>query len=143
MLPDFTEWALPYVLVEDGGQDSRDWGGLVRVTHTSKLDLWEQRLVQHLVGKPLNHKQKYQNQNTVGTYRTIDLPLWQDAYSCLDSSPFLCGDFRTAVGVYVASLLHGPDRCPGTLGVCGGSPPMWVAQAAPRGERLHSGAPLS
>ena len=114
----FTEWALPYVRVEDNGQDSGDWGGLVRVTYTSKLDLWERRIVQHLVGKPLYHKQKYQNQNTVGTYRTIALPLWQDAYSCLDSLPFLCGDFRTPVGVYVASLLHGVDRCPGTLGVC-------------------------
>ena len=48
ILPDFTEWALPYVLVEDDGQEDRgegDWGGLVRVTHTSKLDLWEQGLV--------------------------------------------------------------------------------------------------
>ena len=42
ILPDFTEWALPYVLVEDDGQDSGDpRGGLVRVTHRSKLDLWE------------------------------------------------------------------------------------------------------
>ena len=61
ILPDFTEWARPYVLVEDDGQEDRgqgDWGGLVRVTHTSKLDPWEQRLVQHLVGKPLFYKQK-------------------------------------------------------------------------------------
>ena len=27
ILPDFTEWALPYVLVENDGQDSGDWGG--------------------------------------------------------------------------------------------------------------------
>ena len=90
----------------------------MRVTHTTKLDPWEQRLIQHLVGKPLFHKQKYQLQNTVGTYRTIDLPLWQDAYSCLDSVRFLRGNFCTLVGVYVASLLHGVDRCRGTLGVC-------------------------
>ena len=70
------------------------------------------------MGKPLYHKPEYQNQNTVGTYSTNNLPLWQDAYSCLDSLPFLCGDFRTPVGVYVVSLLHGVDRCPGTLGVC-------------------------
>ena len=38
ILPDFTERALRYVPVEDDGQDSGDWGGLVRVTHTSKLD---------------------------------------------------------------------------------------------------------
>ena len=45
ILPDFTEWALPYVPVEDNGQDSGDLGGLVRVTHTTKLDPWELRLV--------------------------------------------------------------------------------------------------
>ena len=90
----------------------------MRVTHTSKLDLWKQRLVQHLVGKPLFHKQKYHKKDTVGTYRTIHLPLWQDAYTCLDSLPFLCAEFRTPIGVYVASLLHGVHRCPGTLGVC-------------------------
>ena len=93
-------------------------GGLVRVTHTTNLDPWEQRLIQHLAGKPLFHKQKYQNKDTVGTYRTINLPLRQDAYSCLDAVLFLRGTFCTPVGVYVASLLHGVDRCPGTLGVC-------------------------
>ena len=121
ILHDFTEWALPYVLVEDDGQEDkgqRDWVGLTRVTHTSKLDLWEQRLVQHLVGKPLFYKQKFANKETVGTYRTIHLPLWQDAYTCLDSVPFLCAEFRTPIGVYVASLLHGVHCCPGTLGVC-------------------------
>ena len=121
ILPAFTEWALPYVLVEDDGQEDRgqgDWGGLVRVTHTSKLDLWEQRLVLHLVGKPLFYQQNYSNKETVGTYRTIHLPLWQDAYTCLDSLQFLCAEFRTPIGVYVASLLHGVHRCPGTLGVC-------------------------
>jgi hypothetical protein len=121
ILPDFTEWALPYVLVEDDGQGDRgegDWGGLVRVTHTSKLDVWEQRLVQHLVGRPLFYKQKYSNKETVGAYRTIHLPLWQDAYACLDSLPFLCAEFRTPIGVYVASLLHGVHPCPGALGVC-------------------------
>ena len=118
ILPDFTEWALPYFLVEDDGQDARDWGGLVRVTHTTKLDPWEQRLIQHLVGKPLFAKQKYQLQNTVGTYRTIDLPLWHDADSRSDLVRFLRGDICTPAGVYVASLPHGVDRCPGTLGVC-------------------------
>ena len=90
----------------------------MRVTHITKLDLWEQKLIQHLVEKPLFHKQKYQLQNTVGTYRAIDVPLWQGAYSCLDSLRFLRGGFCTPVGVYVASLLHGVDRCPGTLGLC-------------------------
>ena len=118
ILPNSTEWALPYVLVEDDGHDSGDWGGLVRVTHTIKLDPWELRVVQHLMGKPLFHKHKYQNKDTVGTYRTIDLPLWQDAYGCLDSLPFLRGDFCTPVGVSVASLLRGVDRCPGSVGLC-------------------------
>ena len=121
ILPDFTEWALPYVLVEDDGQGDKgegDWGGLVRVTHTSKLDVWEQRLVQHLVGRPLFYKQKYSNRETVGAYRTIHLPLRQDAYACLDSVPFLCAEFRTPIGVYVVSLLHGVHPCPGVLGVC-------------------------
>ena len=89
----------------------------MRVTHTSKLDLWEQRLVQHLVGKPLFHKQKYHNKDTVGTYRTIHLPLWLDAYTCLDSLPFLCAEFRTPIGVYgrpcsmVCTAALGPSGC--------------------------------
>ena len=95
ILPDFTEWALPYVLVEDDGQFVGDERGLVRVTHTTNLELWEQRLLQHLAGKPLFHKQKYQCKDTVGTYRTIDLPPWQDAYNCLDSVRFLKGNFFT------------------------------------------------
>ena len=90
----------------------------MRVTHTSKLDVWEQRLVQHLVGRPLFYKQKYSNKETLGAYRTIHPPLWQDAYACLDSPPFLCAEFRTPIGVYVASLLHGVHPCPGDLGVC-------------------------
>ena len=59
ILPDFTEWALPYVLVEEDGQVVGDWEGLVKVTHTTNPDPWEQRLIQHLAGKPLFHKQKY------------------------------------------------------------------------------------
>ena len=47
----------------------------MRVIHTSKLDVWEQRLVQHLVGRPLFYKQKYSNKETVGVYRTIHLLL--------------------------------------------------------------------
>ena len=118
ILPDFTEWALPYVDVEDDGQFMGDCRGLVRVTHTTNLEQWEQRLLQHLAGKPLFHKQKYQLKDTMGTYRTIELPLWQDAYSCLDSVRFLKEEFGDPLGVYMASLLHGVDRCPRTLGVC-------------------------
>ena len=95
-----------------------DWGGLVRVIHTTNLDPWEQRLIQHLAGKTLFHKQKYQNKDKIGTYRTIDLPFWQDAYNCHNLVRFLRGDFCTPVWVYVASLIHGDDSCPGTLGVC-------------------------
>ena len=70
ILSDFTEWALPYVLVEDDGQFVGAWGGLVRVTHTTNLEPWDQRLLRHLVRKPLFHKRKYQLKDTVGMYRT-------------------------------------------------------------------------
>ena len=88
------------------------------VTHTTDLQPWVHRLLQHLAGKALFKKQKYEFKDTVGRYRTIDLPLWQDAYSGLDSLGFLKGDSCTPVGVYVPSLLHGVDHCPGTFGVC-------------------------
>ena len=55
-LPHFTEWPLPYVFVEDDGQDVGDWDGLERVAHTTRLQPWEVRLVQHLVAKPLQGK---------------------------------------------------------------------------------------
>ena len=118
ILPDFTEWALPYVLVEDDGHVVGDWSGMQRVTHTTSLQPWEHRLLQHPARKPLFKKQKYDFKATVGMYRTIDLPLRQDTYSCLDSLGFLKGDFCTPILVYVASLVHEVDRCPGTLGVC-------------------------
>ena len=47
------------------------------MTHTTDLKAWESRLVQHLVGKPLFKKQTYDLKDTVGLFRTIDLPLWQ------------------------------------------------------------------
>ena len=51
-------------------------------------------------------------------HRTIDLPLWRDAYICLDSVWLLKGGFRTPLGLYVASLLHVVEQGLGTLGVC-------------------------
>ena len=74
--------------------------------------------MQHLVAKPLQGKQKYNDGNRAGSYRTIDLPLWRDAYSCLDSVGFLQRDFCSPHGLYAASLLHGVEHCLGTLGVC-------------------------
>ena len=118
ILPHFTEWALPYVLVEDDGHVVGDWGGLERVIHTTNLKPWEPRLVQHLMGKPLFKKQKYKFEEMAWSYLTIHLPLWQDAYSCLDSLGSLKGVSCIPLGVYVASLLHGIDHCFGTLGVC-------------------------
>ena len=100
------------------GQLVGDCGGLDWVTHTTDLKPLEARLVQHLLGKPLFKKHKYEFKDTVGLYRTIDLPLWQDAYSCLDWLRFLKGDFCTPLGVYVASLLHWVDHCLGSLGLC-------------------------
>ena len=72
--------------------------------------------MQHVLGKPLFKKQKYDLKDTVGLYRTIDLPLWQDAYSCLDSLGFLKGKFCTPLGVYAASLLQGLTTALGPLG---------------------------
>ena len=116
-LPDFTEWALPYLFVEDAGQDVGDLGGLEKVAGTTRLQPWEVRLVQHLVAKPLQGKPKYIDGDRAGLYRTIDLLVWRDAYNCLDSVSFLRGDFCTSLGVYMASLLHGVEQCLGTLGV--------------------------
>ena len=64
-------------------------------------------MVQHLLAKPLQGKQKYTGNNKVRSYRTNNPPLWPDACSCLDSSGFLKGDLCIPLGVYVASLLHG------------------------------------
>ena len=47
-----------------------------RVTHTTNLQPLDVRLLQHLSGKPLFKRQKDQFKDTVGMYRTIDLPLW-------------------------------------------------------------------
>ena len=69
-------------------------------------------------GQVLQAKQKCTDKDTVRSYRSIDLPMWQDTYSCQDSVGFLKGDFCTPLGVYVASLLYGVDNCLGTLGVC-------------------------
>ena len=91
ILPDFTEWALPYVLVDDDGQVVGDWGGMERVTNTTNLQPWEHKSLQHLAGKPLFKKQNYEFKDTVGLCRTINLPLWQDASNCLDSVRFLGG----------------------------------------------------
>ena len=46
-------------------------------------------------------------------YRTVSLPVWQDAYSLLDTVGFLEDDLCTPLGVYVASLLHGVRECGG------------------------------
>ena len=99
--------------------------------------------MQHLVGKPLFKKQKYEFKDTVGLYRTIYLPFWQDACSCLDSLGFLKGDFYTPLGVWGGPLPWDPWGVCTAAGAFGGGRPIWVAQAAPCGEGLHSGAPLN
>ena len=46
-------------------------------------------------------------------YCSVSLPVWQDAYRHVDTVGFLGDDFRTPLGVYVASLLHGVRQCLG------------------------------
>ena len=117
-LPNFTERALPYVLVEDDGQDVGNWGGLEKVAHTSERAPWDGRLVQHLVSKPLQAKQGYSQGGRARWYRTIHPAIWRDVYNCLDSLGFMKGDFCSPLGVYLASLLHAAGQCFGILGVC-------------------------
>ena len=78
--------------------------------------------MQHLLAKPVQGKQKYTDKERLGSYRTIDLLLWQDVYNRLDSVSFLKGDFCDPLGVYVAYLPHGVEQCLGTLGVCAPMP---------------------
>ena len=65
-LTDFTEWTLPYILLQDDGQDVGNWGWLVRVGHTRELARWEGRLVQQLVHKPFQMKQRYVHEDKAG-----------------------------------------------------------------------------
>ena len=63
-LPDFTEWALPYILIRDEDTDWAGWhdiDGLERVCHTQDLADHEQRPVQFLVTKPFRDAQTYPN----------------------------------------------------------------------------------
>ena len=61
-LPDFTEWALPYILIRDedtGWAGWHDIDGLERVCHTQDLADHEQRPVQFLLTKPFRDAQTY------------------------------------------------------------------------------------
>ena len=55
-LPDFTEWALPYILIKDDDTNWAAWhesDGLERVCHTDELPDFAKRRVQFLITKPL------------------------------------------------------------------------------------------
>ena len=61
-LPDFTEWALPYILIRDEGIDWAGWHdieGMERVCHTQDWAGHEQRRVQFLLTKPFRNAQTY------------------------------------------------------------------------------------
>ena len=61
-LPDFTEWALPYILIRDEDTSWAGWhdiDGLERVCHTQDLADHEQRPVQLLLTKPFRDAQTY------------------------------------------------------------------------------------
>ena len=61
-LPDFTEWALPYILIKDEDIDWAAWHdieGLERVCHKDEMRDHAKRLVQFLITKPLQKSQTY------------------------------------------------------------------------------------
>ena len=70
-LPDFTEWALPFLLVEDDGQDVGNPCGLVKVGHTREVAQWEGRPVQQLMHKLLQMKQLYLRGDKVGMTESL------------------------------------------------------------------------
>ena len=115
-LPDFMEWALPYILIKD---EDTNWGawheieGVQRVCHTHELQDFEKRLVQFLITKPLQKAQTYPRPRRSAAYHTVSLPVWQDAYRLLDTAGFLEDDFCTPLGVYVTYLLHEVRECEG------------------------------
>ena len=120
-LTDFTEWALPYILLRDEDTGWVGWHGiegLERVCHTDELADHEQRPVQFLLSKPFCEAQTYSQPPRSSGYRTVSLPVWQDAYKHVDTVGFLGDDFCTPLGVYVASLLHGVRECEGGQDVC-------------------------
>ena len=134
-LPDFTEWALPYILIRDEDTSWAGWHdieGLERVCHTQDLADHEQRPVQFLLTKPFRDAQTYPNPPRSAAYRTVSLPVWQDAYRHVDTVGFLGDDFCTPLGVYVASLLHGVRECEGGRDVC-------APHAVHRGHAQHCG----
>ena len=135
-LPDFTEWALPYILIRDEDTDWAGWhdiDGLERVCHTQDLADHEQRPVQFLVTKPFRDAQTYPDPPRSSGYRTVSLPVWQNAYKHVDTVGFLGDDFCTPLGVYVASLLHGVRECEGGCPTCCSPwtcPALWLEAIA-------------
>ena len=108
-LPDFTEWALPYILIKDEDTDWAAWydiEGLESVCHADELPDHAKRPVQFLITKPLQKAQTYPSSPRSAAYRTVSMHVWQDAYRLLDMVDFVEDDFCTPLGVYVASLLH-------------------------------------
>ena len=131
-LPDFTEWALPYILIRDEDTKWAGWHdieGLDRVCHAQDWADHEQRPVQFLLTKPLRNAQTYPNPPRSATYRTVSLPMWHDAYRHVDTVGFLGDDFCTPLGVYVASLPHGVRDCSGGGGVCATCRSPWTCPA--------------
>ena len=74
--------------------------------------------MQFLISKPLQKAQTYPKPPRLAAYRTVSVPVWQDAYRHLDTVGVLEDDFSTPLGAYVASLLHGVKECAGGGGRC-------------------------
>ena len=115
--PDFTDWALPYVLLQDTAVCGywEEIPGLEELVHTSALEQWEKKLVQFLAQKPLAKEQGYLSPPPprAAKFGTVELGVWREAYAHLELLPFLQNDFCTPLGVYVASLLHGVKQYDG------------------------------
>ena len=123
-LPYFMESALPYVILEDRGQDVNvgNWAGLVRVGHTSDLPHWESRLVQDVVHKSLQKKQRFVHEDKAGKYATIDLIVWRDACHGLDEARCLKRACAPLLGCMWHVCRMGLARVSGT-NVC---VPLWL-----------------
>ena len=122
-LQNFTEWALPYILLKDEETNWAAWHdieGLERVCNTDDLEDWEKRHVQFLFNKSPQHAQTYAQPPRSASYRTVDLRVWHDAYTQLDNVRFVRDDSCTPFGVYVASIFAtwGERVCQGGGRMC-------------------------
>ena len=115
-LPDFTECALPYILIKHEDTNWVGWHdieGLERVCHRDELPDHAKTPIQFLITKPLQKAQTYPSPPPVSCLPHCVPACVEDAQSLLDKVHFLEDDFCTPLGLYVVSLLHGVRECGG------------------------------